>query len=293
MGSGTEVDALLRAGGSGGPEDVAAALAQARQLPAAVVAFLKKKGARIIVCRGAITDHAQDLRGVHPRNWPNGMTWDVVPGVYLPDRKQVVVATVPGPGGRVLPPLGSGHGSFSLLVHESMHGHDFLKGHRIIRGSAFRDARQADFHALGAYEQSAGEAGLQETYAESAARLFAGDPAVAASWPNLTRFWTSLDSAELQGDMAAMQLDDAEDEPFEPMPYDESAPIGLAEMAADGTISLDLRAEADNGAIGHAAITLPSNDLRYAAIAEHIFGSFDAQEAVVPSGPVLVRPFRR
>ena len=86
----TDLDKLLGLGGSADASDLAAVRSTAAQLPSQVLSFLRMKGARIIVCRGSITDHAKDLKGVRPRGWPAGMTWDIVPGVYLPNRKQVV-----------------------------------------------------------------------------------------------------------------------------------------------------------------------------------------------------------
>ena len=42
---------------------------------------------------------------------------------------------------------------------------------------------------LSAYETQAGNAGEEETYAESSARFYGGDPGDAAAHPNLHKYW--------------------------------------------------------------------------------------------------------
>lgn len=287
----SDLDRLLMPGGSADASDLAAVRPAAAQLPPQVVGFLRKKGAKIVVCRGSITDHAKELQGVLPRGWPAGMTWDIVPGVYLPNRKQVVVATLPAPGGRRLPERGEGHGSFNLLLHESMHGHDFLKNHKLLGASKFVAARAADFARLGSYEQQAGDAGAQETYAESAARAFGKDATLGASWPQLAAFWALLDPGQLQ----LAPVDIAEAPARRRIKSRRDTPVGSAEIGQDGTIHLDLRADARDGAIGHALVSIAPADRRYGAIAGHLTGAPQGllPQALAPTshGPVVVLPF--
>ena len=286
----SDLDKLLGLGGSADASDMAAVRPAAAQLPPQVLSFLRMKGARIIVCRGAITDHARELKGVQPRGRPAGMTWDIVPGVYLPSRKQVVVATLPAGGGaRRLPVRGEGHGSFNLLLHEAMHGHDFLKNHRLLGASRFVAARTADFARLGSYEQQAGDAGLQETYAESAARAFGRDATLAASWPQLAQFWALLNPGQLQ--LAPEIIDEAP--PRRRIKARRKTPVGTAQVTADGSIALNLRADAGDGAIGHALVTIAPDAPDYDAIARHLSGAPQglAPPVLVPGASMLLAPF--
>jgi len=272
---------LTAPGGSGGPGDVAAVATAAARLPRRVLDFLRRKGARIIACRGSITDHRAELRGVVPRGWPPDKTWDIVPGVYMPTDKEVVIATRPGPAGTpIVPPRGpDSHGSHDLALHEAMHGHDFLKKHKLINRADFQGARLADFAALGSYEQQAGEAGLQETWAESAARAFGADPAFPAAWPNLAGYWAGLPPAVLESVAAAQSASPAG-----------PPAIGTALLAKDGAILLDLRADGPGGAIGHAALRVEPAYPLHARLSERLFGPGVAAESAA-STPVLVPAF--
>jgi hypothetical protein len=258
------LDDLVVPGGSGMQEDRAAAIVGARLLPATVAGFLLRKNSQIIVCRESVTDFAIELKGVRPRGWPEGKTWDSVPGCFDTKRKKVLVATrAAATGERVLPPTGHGHGSVDLLLHESMHGHDFLKGHRILKSDDFERAYLADFAELGSYEQQPGDAGRQETYAESAARVFGDDLSVQGQWPALTGFWQAIDAAELE-------VAGVEDMPRLALELDAVRPIGTAELAADGTLNIDLRAEDDAGMIGHATFIIPRDSPAFAAFLDRL-----------------------
>lgn len=137
-----------------------------------------------------------------------------------------------------------------------MHEHDFLKKHRIIGSDDFGQAWRDDFDRLDTYEQQAGVAGLQEPYAERAARLFSGDTPLAGDWPHLAGFWSRIEngdpkvSEELQ---PPMTLDVATD-----------APIGLATLPVEGALLVDGRAADESGAIGYALVRVESADPRYA-----------------------------
>ena len=99
---------LVVPGGSATREDFEAVARDAALLPAFVIRRFEKKKMRIIACRGSVTDFEKDLRGVTPRGWPAGKTWDNVPGAYFPDKKRVVIATIASNGLRAVPTKASG-----------------------------------------------------------------------------------------------------------------------------------------------------------------------------------------
>ena len=129
------------------------------------------------------------LRGHRPRGWPPGRTMDDVNGLHFPSRNEVIIAVL-GHGtkeGAHVPKYGRESGSYNVVIHESMHSIDHSPG---ILSPEFQAARKADLGALSAYEtQPTGVGGLEETYAESAARYYGGDPEAVKRTPNLTAFW--------------------------------------------------------------------------------------------------------
>lgn len=103
-------------------------------------------------------DDMGHLRGVAPRGWPPGATWDTIPGTYNPERRFLLCG-------------GGGHGSESLLGHEGGHAINFLLG---IRDSeALISHHKRLYHKLDAayYRQDGpgGYAGRDEMFAESVA----------------------------------------------------------------------------------------------------------------------------
>jgi hypothetical protein len=75
---------------------------------------------------------------------------------------------------RAVPTKASGlHGSDNLIVHESLHGYDYIRNHKPLKDKDFVAARTADFGKLGPYERQEGRAGLEETFAESGAKYVA------------------------------------------------------------------------------------------------------------------------
>ncbi|MBU3078927.1 DUF1353 domain-containing protein [Sphingomonas quercus] len=271
---------LVVTGGSGTGEDLEAVAREAASLPDAVMARFEDLGIRIIACREAVTDFETGLRGVVPRGWENtGRTWDDVPGTYLDDRKRVVIATIAGPAGeRVVPTAASGkHGSASLVVHESLHGHDYSGRHQVIRAAGFQTARDGDLARLGVYESQPGDAGLEETFAESGARFCVESAALHGDWPNLFGYWEAAPLAA--GPVLESPLAVAEPDP--------AAPIGTAELRDDGAIRLDLRAEGPGGAIGHAAFVIARTDIVFPAVRDHLFAG-----GALEAAPGRVLPFR-
>jgi len=174
-------ESLVDAKGSAGAADKAVVVAEVVKIPRGGLEKLVAKKTRITVCRDSVTEVLTHLKGVQPRGWPPGMTWDSVPGLYDPGTNQVIVATR---GGKV-PPTGDGHGSANLVIHEVGHAIDEAGG-----GSdapEFVAAYDKDKNALPAYEQQAGKPGREEAYAESMARYYGGN--TDKTGPNLVKYW--------------------------------------------------------------------------------------------------------
>jgi hypothetical protein len=292
----TMAAALVVAGGSGTAADVAVYRPEIAKFSIPILKKLIDKGAHVVACQGSVTDVATDLKGKVPRGWEgikdaagNQLTWDSVPGTYLSDGKRVLLATHEAAGGgRKMPGTGDGHGSVNVALHETLHGHDFLTSHKPLKDKRFIAARTGDFARLPEYLQQAGDAGKQETYAESGARFFAGDPALAADWPAMFAYWTGAPiPAPPPAHPPGFGLA-ARPAPAEP----EGGAIGSAEMKADGSIHLDLRAEA-KGAIGHAFVTLRPGDEGHARILAHAFPAprgLGMAAAAPRARTVLLRP---
>jgi len=283
---------LVVRGGTGMDEDVAAVRPEIAKLSAELLGSLIKKGAKVVACRGSVTDVETKLRGAVPRGWEDlrpQRTWDSVPGTYLAKGKRVIVATTAAPGGgRKVPDTGDGHGSVNLAVHETLHGRHRLSG-SVLKAKGFKKAREADFARLPAYLRQEGAAGLEETYAESGARFFHRDPTLATDWPALFAFWSGAPipaAAAGASILASLGGGAAEAAPA-------PAAIGVAEMDEDGTITLDLRA-ARRGALGHALLVIGPDDPDYEEVrAQHFPGSGGGgMLASLPgdSGSVLIPP---
>jgi hypothetical protein len=180
---------LVRTGGSGTAEDAKLVAQSLAKLPKSSLEQMQKNGTKVIACRGSVTDYRTDLKGVQPRGWPPGSTWDKVPGADTPDKNEVVIA-VTGHGtsaGPHVPKTGEGHGSVNLVVHEASHSVDLNgKGPSPSQSDDFTKARDADMNKLSDYEKQAGGAGQQETYAESAARHAEGKD---QDTPHLKKYW--------------------------------------------------------------------------------------------------------
>ena len=267
---------LVVTGGRGTGEDLEAVAHEAANLPDFVLGRFESKAIRIVACRNSVTDFETRLRGVIPRGWGGtGRTWDDVPGTYFDDRKRVVIATVDDGGSRVVPTKASGrHGSANLVVHEALHGYDYSGAHEVLSDQRFRNARSADYAQLGAYEKQLGQAGFEETFAETGARYASENGALAEDWPNLFGYWREgVSRFATEGSMLEAPLNGA---------------IGTAERLSDGTIELDLRAEDECGAIGHALLRIAPDDPHYQAVNTHIARTGGAESP--GGGPVLFTP---
>jgi uncharacterized Zn-binding protein involved in type VI secretion len=182
---------LIDVGGSADGADAALVVQELMKFPPGILKTMKKNGTRVVACRNSITDYRTDLKGVHPRGWPPGATWDSVPGVYLPDHNQVVIAVV-GHGtaaGAHVPKTGEGHGSRNVVLHESAHSIDRNSNPQRSASPEYNRAMTADAATLSPYESQPGVAGQEESYAESAARYYDGDATDATKHPNLNNYW--------------------------------------------------------------------------------------------------------
>ena len=118
----------------------------------------------------------------------------------------------------------------SALASAAISRDNYVGGHAAIADSRFRAARIADLAKLGAYERQDGQAGLEETFAESGARFIAGEPGFPGDWPALHAFW-------LQGLYANGRPE------MEPSPPAAGVALGTAELLDDGAIELGAESE--------------------------------------------------
>jgi hypothetical protein len=188
-----EVGKTMKVGGHGDRDDEKIVAAELAKLPIEVVQEMNKNGTKVVACRDSVTDYKTDLKGEKPRGWKKGDTWDTVPGCHDPKSKEVIIATRGHgtPEGPSVPQPGNGHGSYNLVTHEAMHGHDDDGKPPKHDDAAFQAARKKDFKKLDPYLQQGDEAGLEETYAESAARYYSGDPTFKDDCPELYKYWES------------------------------------------------------------------------------------------------------
>jgi hypothetical protein len=259
---------IIVTGGTGDQDDLNTVARSAALLPLVVLDRLAARKVRLVACRSSVTDFEKDLRGVTPRGWElTGRTWDSVPGAYFPNRKRVVIATIGSGGAQIVPGPDSGlHGSHSLTAHETLHGFDHVSGYPSHSEARFRTAREADLDRLDAYERQAGEAGLEETYAESGARFYVDGEALKADWPALHAYWL----AGPAGAEAGLVTE----------PPVASAALGTVERLEDGALQLSLRAEDASGAVGHALLRIGVDDPQHGVLTQHVFGAAGvAQEA--------------
>ena len=160
----------------------------------------------VIACRDSITDAWPELRGGTPRGWPEGVTWDSVPGTVNYTTRRVLIATSGVFGSRM--PKPDGHSSFNLVGHEFMHAFNFgCQREGLEVDPRFREARRRvwarietlpespnPWYRLDYYRQP-GTAGRQESHAESGCRWFYGDPFVRESeiFEPIAGFWRLIE----------------------------------------------------------------------------------------------------
>ena len=146
--------------------------------PIDLLKILREAGVKLAVVNNSVTEHFKHLKGVHPRGWPPGKTYDDVGGTFSSKTKTAVIST----SGKLKT------GSIDRALHEIGHALDFAKG-RPSRQKEFMDAYTKDFNKLTKYEQQPGNAGLSEAFAESFANVYSGARGFATSHPNLDSYW--------------------------------------------------------------------------------------------------------
>jgi hypothetical protein len=183
----TVAEAITIVEGTADEKDKEVVVDELVKMPIAGLGALKKKGVKVVVCRNSVTEIREDLKGVRPRGWPEGKTWDTVPGLNDPNNNRVIIATR---NGRV-PPPGDGHDAHNLVLHEVGHA----VGDAVVGGGVddpkFIEAREKDKAKLDPYETQAGNVGTRETFAESFARFYGDDPKDAKTYPHLHAYWAT------------------------------------------------------------------------------------------------------
>src|ERR1700732_741022 len=100
---------LVHAKGSANDSDAALVADRLSAFTVPIFDRLKADGTTVVVCRGSVTEYLTQLRGIAPRGWPPGSTWDLVPGTFYPKSNEVVLAVIGPPGGSHIPAKGEGH----------------------------------------------------------------------------------------------------------------------------------------------------------------------------------------
>lgn len=273
----------IKAGGSATELDVAVVTEKMGLLDDAVLASLADRKIDLVVCRDNVTDYRPELADKQPRNWPEGKTWKIVPGCYMPATKEVVIATLGEGDQRRVPAKGEKHGSFDLVVHEVMHADDLILKNNEWRNrsdnagflKAWRDDITDGGFANYAYEAKEAEEG----YAESAARFFASDTRLADEWPNLFEFWKN----------GVLPIEVGEAPPQRRGGHAHGDTVGTARRTAEGAVELDLIATSDDGVIGHALFTLEPDEPQFASVEQQLGPRRRGDTG--PGEPVLLRPF--
>lgn len=95
-------------------EGLAEVLDTYSKVPVDVILTLKSRGKGIDLVSRAVTNHPdlENLRGVTPRGWTNGKTWDEVPGAGAVGTHPTIIAG---------DSLHAGHGTLDLILHEVGH----------------------------------------------------------------------------------------------------------------------------------------------------------------------------
>ena len=181
---------LCDAKGSADAADKELVAQELAKMPKEDLERMKANGTRVAVCRGAVTDYKPGLAESKPRGWPEGTNWSSVPGCYDDQGNEVIVATR-GHGtdaGPHVPESGDGHGSANLAIHEAYHGLDYRSG-KPSSGTEFTDVRDSAPGELSDYMSQSGQAGEEESFAESAARRYGPPPGAGLNQPKMNDYW--------------------------------------------------------------------------------------------------------
>lgn len=186
---------------------------QLRKLPSNVLRRAQQYGQFITVTNDNITNARPGLKGIQPRGWANGQTWDTVPGVGAvgkgaasgTDGNETVIAMT---GARSGSKIATGHGSVNLVLHEFAHaidrsfgelGHlgdsgkgavgDFLSSRASFRRAWTADLAGAAGSADPYYWQGGSSGGAEEAFAEGMADAYEGGNR--RNWPNIKSYLQS------------------------------------------------------------------------------------------------------
>lgn len=185
---------FVRAGGNATSAD---AVAMARHLASVMSASQLQKmraaGIHVVVSRDSVTDYLTSLKGVHPRGYPPGLTWDIVPGTVW-GNNEVVTATHAGPNGERELPGTTQSASADVTLHEIGHAINRQAGTNWASDRAdFREAygKDAGTGPLSDpyYHQEDAAAGRDEAFAESHAEFLKDPTTMKARYPNLYAYW--------------------------------------------------------------------------------------------------------
>lgn len=151
------------------PEFAAEVKRQFDTLPENVRRLLAETGNKIVV-GGKISDTDPDLRGVTPRGWPPGTTWDDDDGLFNPSRKEITVAETHH--NRDTGAFDRNNRVEGSIKHESGHAVDLALG-SMSHSDDFKQAYDADVARMSqadkerfSYLLQGGHAGHEETFAE-------------------------------------------------------------------------------------------------------------------------------
>ncbi len=165
--------------GKGG--DTKALASELNKLPNNVLTKLRDNKTRFYAVKDSVTDYFSGYKGVRPNGWPEGSTWDTVPGMYEKKFNIVTIAT-------------SGkyqdiHGSYNLTLHETGHAYDFAENQESQNSSTFFEAWESDRATLNNYQSQGDGKGQYEAYAESFGRYYGGDLDMGQKMPGMFEFW--------------------------------------------------------------------------------------------------------
>ncbi|MFN7987855.1 MAG: hypothetical protein U0529_10305 [Thermoanaerobaculia bacterium] len=268
------------AAGSGTEGDRVVVAVELSRMPGDTLDLLRRAGTRVVACRGSVADARPELASARPRGWPPGSSWRDVPGLYDGIRNEVVVATrghAPGRAGRV-PGTGDGHGSASLAVHVACHAVDARCGNPS-SSPEFRAARSADREALPEYARQPGTAGLDESWAESAALRASGPAEMASALPHLDAYWSEREAGPESADLEKRRVVAAE---VRTTRIWRRSSIGVASLDDGGAIVLDLRASDGRGILGDGRVVVPAGDPRFRGLLDQLGGLEPGETKPVP-----------
>jgi hypothetical protein len=80
-------------GGRGTEADRQVVIAEAVKMPINALSARKRAKTKLVVCKDSVVDVMPELRSDHPRGWPEGKTWESIPGLHDVDGNRVIIAT--------------------------------------------------------------------------------------------------------------------------------------------------------------------------------------------------------